>query len=64
MQTMSDRSELDGHRLKVPNEREFGYAQVEVRETDSALIRGIEDFSDRRKANRAAGRGDESRRQK
>ena len=39
MQTMA--MQLGGH-VEASSEREFGYAQVEVR-TDSALIRGIED---------------------
>lgn len=39
MQTMA--MQLGGH-VEGSNEREFGYAQVEV-QTDSALIRGIED---------------------
>ncbi len=39
MQTMA--MQLGGH-VEGSNEREFGYAQVEVL-TDSALVRGIED---------------------
>ncbi len=39
MQTMA--MQLGGH-VEGSNEREFGYAQVEVK-TDSALVRGIED---------------------
>ena len=39
MQTMA--MQLGGH-VEGSNEREFGYAQVEV-QTDSALVRGIED---------------------
>ena len=41
MQTMA--MQLGGH-VEGSNEREFGYAQVEV-VTDSALVRGIEDLS-------------------
>jgi GMP synthase (glutamine-hydrolysing) len=39
MQTMA--MQLGGH-VEASNEREFGYAQVEV-VNDSALVRGIED---------------------
>ncbi len=58
MQTMA--MQLGGH-VEGSNEREFGYAQVEV-VTDSALVRGIEDSPDRRRQ-AAAGRVDEPRRQ-
>ncbi len=58
MQTMA--MQLGGH-VEGSNEREFGYAQVEV-VNDSALVRGIEDSPDRRRQT-AAGRVDEPRRQ-
>ncbi|VFS43827.1 GMP synthase [Enterobacter cancerogenus] len=54
MQTMA--MQLGGH-VEGSNEREFGYAQVEV-VTDSALVRGIEDSLTARRQT-AAGRVDE-----